>query len=150
MRITQQNELLSMAIFLSCKTSIGSSIASDTDTHDEHPQISVERGTLIVTTEAIILTTNFQWLCDNITDKTINNNLAVTLTQPMSNLVELEDVTETTFTLSFMDELESTIEKWRFVFDSSFLRIATTLKTIDSIWQKIFCVPLLNDDLILA
>lgn len=150
MRITQQNELQSMAIFLSCKTSIGSSIASDTDTYDELPQISVERGTLIVTNEAIILTTNFQWLCDNINDKTINNNLAVTLTQPMSNLVELEDVTDTTFTLSFMDEVESTIEKWRLVFDSSFLRIASTLKTIDSIWQKIFCVPLINDDLILA
>lgn len=150
MKLTQQNELKSLAIFHSCKTSIGSSISSDTDTSEDQPKISVGYGAILVTTEAIILTTNFQWLCDNINDKMFCNDVNVTLTQPMNNLVELEDVTKSTFTLSFLDELENTIEKWKFVFESSYPRIVATLETIDSIWQKIFSVPLINDDLTLG
>lgn len=150
MKLTQQNELKSLAFFHSCKTSIGSSIASETNISEDQPKVSIGYGAILVTTEAIILTTNFQWLCDNINDKMFCNDVNVTLTQPMNNLVELEDVTKSTFTLSFLDELENTIEKWRFVFESSYLRIVDTLITIDSIWQKIFSVPLINDDLTLG
>lgn len=147
MKLAEQNELKSLAIFHSCETSIGSSIASDNDIPEDQPKRSIGCGAILVTTQAIILTTNFQWLCDNINDKMNSNDAKITLTQPMNNLVELEDVTRTNFTLNFMDELENTIEKWKFVVDSSYLRIVTTLETIDSIWQKIFCVPLINDDL---
>lgn len=70
------------------------------------------------------------------------------MSQPMNNLVELENVTRSSFTLNFMDELENTIEKWRFALES-YPRIARTLHTIDDIWQQIFCVPLISDDQIL-
>lgn len=145
MRITDRNELKSLSIFQSCATSISS--ATDSDTSNDTPKTSVAIGALIVTSEAIHLTTNFNWLCDYALDKLPNNH--VTLTQPMSNLVELENVTKTTFTLNFMDELENTIEKWKLVF-ISYPNIARTLETIDAIWSKLFCVPLINDDQILS
>lgn len=98
---------------------------------------------MFVTSEAIHLTTNFNWLCDF-----VSSDAPITLTQPMTNLVELENVTLSSFTLSFMDELENTIEKWRFRFES-YPRIAYTLEVVDSIWREIFCVPLITDDQIL-
>lgn len=148
LKLTSQNEVKSLAIFQSVATSISS--ATDTDSSDDVPKKYVRCGAVIVTTEAIHLTTNFQWLCDNLNDKTVND--AVTTTQPMTNLVELDKVTQTqescSFTLSFMDELENTIEKWRFQFESdSFPRVSKLLTEVDTIWQKIFCVPLITDQM---
>lgn len=145
MKLTDGHELKCLALFQSCVTSMNS--ATGTDPSQDEPKLKVDVGILIVTTESIHLTTNFHWLCENIGDKMLSNR--VTITQPMSNLVELENVTKTTFTLCFMDELENTLEKWNLVVDS-YPRIARTLECIDEIWQKIFCVPLINDDQILS
>lgn len=117
------------------------------DSTQEVPKNSIGIGAMIVTAEGIHLTTSFQWLCDNINDKMFASQML--MSQPMSNLVELENVTRTTFTLNFMDELENTIEKWKFVLEA-YPRIARTLHIIDSIWREIFCVPLINDDQILS
>ena len=144
-KLTDQNELKYLAVFQSCATFLSS--ATESDASQEIPKASVDFGCLAVTPEAIHLTTSFQWLCDNISDKMFSNR--ITLTQPMSNLVELENVTKRTFTLSFMDELENTIEKWRFLFES-YPRIRNTLEEVDKIWRKVFCVPLINDDQILS
>lgn len=141
MKITDQHELKCLGIFLSCATSIAS--ATDTESSQNIPKTEFECGTLLVTEEAIHLTTNFNWLCEYVADKDPNN--LSSMTQPMSNLVELENVTKNNFTLNFMDELENTIEKWRFEFES-YPRIAPTLEAIDEIWRKIFCVPLISDD----
>lgn len=146
MKITDQKELRFLAVFQTCATSINS--ATETDSSQDVPKMSIGCGVLLITTEAIHLSTSFQWLCDNISDKMLSNP-GTQLTQPMSNLVELENVTNTTFTLNFMDELENTIEKWRFEFES-YPRIARTLESIDVIWRKIFCVPFINDDQILS
>lgn len=145
MSITNKSELRSLAIFQSCATSISS--ATESESADDAPKKNISCGAIFVTVDAIHLTTNFQWLCDNTNIKSSTNGMS--LMQPMSNLVELENVTKTSFTLSFMDELENTIEKWRFVFES-YPRILSVLTTIDEIWQKIFCVPLINDDQILS
>lgn len=98
---------------------------------------------MFVTSDAFLITTNVSWLCDNASE------MHPTIAQPMTNLVELENVTLTSFTLSFMDELENTIEKWRFKFES-YPRIAQTLEIIDGIWRELFCVPLISDDQILS
>lgn len=144
MKITENQEIKCLASFQSCSTSLNSAIG--TDPSQDEPKHEVDVGVLLVTTEAIHLT-SFHWLCDHVSDKSANNQ--ITLLQPMSNLVELENVTKTTFTLSFMEELENTLEKWNFVFES-YPRIAYTLECIDEIWQKIFCVPLISDDQILS
>lgn len=145
MTITDQSELKCLAIFQSCATSMTS--ATDSELNEEVPKAKIGFGALIVTTETVHLTSNFHWLCENISERMLGPD--VTFAQPMSNLIELENVTRTTFTLNFMDELESTIEKWRFEFES-YPRIARTLDSIDAIWRKIFCVPLINDDQILS
>lgn len=144
MNITENHEVKCLAVFQSCRTSITS--ATDSESSKSVPKAKVDIGVLIVTNDLIFLTTSFQWLCANIADKMFNTQ--VTMSQPMNNLVELENVTRSSFTLNFMDELENTIEKWRFVLES-YPRIARTLHTIDAIWQQIFCVPLINDDQIL-
>lgn len=143
MRITNSCEVKGLAVFQSCITSITS--ATDSESSQSVPKAKVDIGVLIITTEAIHLSTNFQWLCDNISDKMFSGQVSQPISQPMNNLVELENVTRSSFTLNFMDELENTIEKWRFALES-YPRIARTLHTIDAIWQQIFCVPLINDD----
>lgn len=145
-KLIGENDLKCLAIFQSCTTAINS--ATESDSSQDVPKASFGFGVILVTTEAIHLSTSFQWLRDNISDKMLSNPVTH-LTQPMSNLVELENVTKTSFTLNFMDELENTIEKWKFEFES-YARIARTLDAIDEIWRKIFCVPLINDDQILS
>lgn len=145
MTITDDKELKCIAIFQSCATYENN--ANETETFPDVAKTSVGCGALLVTTETIQITTSFHWLCDNISDKMFSNQ--VTLTQPMSNLVELENVTRASCTLNFMDELENKVEKWRFVFES-YPRIAKTLYAIDDIWSQIFSVPLINDDQILS
>lgn len=119
--ITEQNAVKCVAVFESCTTSINS--ATESENAEEFSKASFGVGTIFVTSEAIHITSNFNWLCDKAGDA------QTTLTQPMTNLVELENVTRTSFTLSFMDELENTIEKWRFRFES-YPRIAHTLQVI--------------------
>lgn len=138
MRITDNNELKYLSVFKSCKTTICSS--QDADTVEGTPLKSLDHGMMLVTTEAIHLVTNFRWLCDN---AEVNNDEV--LTQPMTNLVELDNLTNSSFTLNFMDELENTIEKWRFTYES-YSRIGKSLETIDEIWRQIFCVNLLPED----
>lgn len=146
MKITDQQEVKCLAIFQSCASSL-TPATMVSDATQEVPRNSIGIGAMIVTAEGIHLTTSFQWLCDNINDKMFASQTL--MSQPMSNLVELENVTRTTFTLNFMDELDNTIEKWKFVFEA-YPRIARTLHIIDSIWREIFCVPLINDDQILS
>lgn len=145
LKITDQSDVKCLSIIQSCATSLASATASDPS--QDVPKAKTEVAALLVTADAIHLTTSFGWLCENIADKMFSNR--ATMSQPMTNLVELENVTLSTFTLSFMDELENTIEKWRFVFES-YPRIAATLEAIDDIWRKIFSVPLINDDQILS
>lgn len=136
MRITDNNELKYLSIFKSCNTSICSS--QDADTLEGTPLKSLKYGMMLVTTEAIHLVTNFKWLCDN-AEVASNEDI---LTQPMTNLVELDNLTNHSFTLNFMDELENTIEKWRFTYES-YSQISKSLEVIDGIWMEIFKMPLL-------
>lgn len=145
MTITDEKELECLAIFQSCATYVN--VANETELSPDVPKANFGCGVLLVTSEAIHLTTSFHWLCENISDRVCGNQVA--LTQPMSNLVELENVTRSSCTLNFMDELENRVEKWRFAFES-YPRIARTLYAIDEIWSKVFSVPLINDDQILS
>lgn len=139
MKITDNNELKCLSMFKSCNTSICS--AQDADSEEAKPLKNLACGMMLVTKEAIHLVTNFRWLFDNVE---IGNNNDI-LTQPMTNLVELDNLTNSSFTLNFMDELENTIEKWRFAYES-YTRIGKTLEVIDGIWQQIFCLPLIPED----
>lgn len=140
MNITGSNELKCLSVFKSCNTSICSSQSSDIE-EEAKPLKSLNIGMMLVTNEAIHLVTNFRWLCED--NSLINDEI---LTQPMTNLVELDNLTNSSFTLNFMDELENTIEKWRFTFES-YSRIVKTLEIIDEIWKQIFSLSLLPDEI---
>mgnify|MGYP003465741356 CR=1 FL=1 len=137
MRITDNHELKYLSIFKTCNTSICS--AQDADTLEGTPLKSLNYGMMLVTTEAIHLVTNFKWLSDNAEVVVTSEDI---LTQPMTNLVELDNLTNSSFTLNFMDELENTIEKWRFTYES-YSQISKSLEAIDAIWMEIFKMPLL-------
>lgn len=144
--ITKQFELKYLALYKSCNTSVSS--ATDVNVEME-PKKSIDCGILVVTTEAIHLTTNFGWLCESVSTRAVNECNHIVKTQPMTNLVELEGVTKESFTFIFMNELENTIEKWKLTFDS-YSRIAKLLEVTDEIWRKIFCLPLISEEQILS
>jgi hypothetical protein len=132
MIITNSNPLKCLSFFESCEISLYSSTQAEEATA---PSKILPCGVMLVTTEAIHLVTNFRWLCN---DNSSNNNSSdEILTQPMNNLVELDNLTTSSFVLNFMDELKNTIEKWKFVYDSN-VRIKNTLDIIDGIWGRIF------------
>lgn len=87
------------------------------------------------------MTSDFQWLCDNSSDKLGSNHINHSL--PMTSLVELYDVTKESFTLKFLHEAENTIEQWKFVFES-YATIQATLERLDAIWSELFKLPLIT------
>jgi hypothetical protein len=139
MTITKHNQIRYMSIFIACKISLSSSTESSTDSNEATPIRTLSYGTMLVTNEAIHLLTNFKWLSEE------NHQSCEILTQPITNLVELDNLTNSSYTLIFMNELENTIEKWRFSYDS-YSRICKTLYEIDEIWKQIFSLSLLPED----
>lgn len=133
MAIAKDNEIKHLSVFAACKVTMNLS------TEEVTPLKSLGYGTMLVTNEAIHLLTNFNWLC-----KIYDQNCEI-LCQPITNLVELDNLTNSSFTLIFMNELENTIEKWRFSYDS-YSRICKTIYEIDVIWKQIFSLSLLPED----
>lgn len=139
--VSNQFELKYIALFRKCVTSVSSA----TDVNKEvEPQKTIDCGILIITTEAIHLTTDFQWLCESISSRA-NDLSHIVKIQPMTDLVELKILTKKSFAFTFMNELQSTVEKWELSFDSH-VRIIKLLEITDEIWRKIFCLPLISEE----
>lgn len=134
------SDLKSVSIFTSCSSSVMS--ATDSSNSAETQKSRMKIGSIFVFLGHIHITSSFEWICDNISEQTFANHLI--MKQPISNLVDLENLTDSSFTLNFIDELEDTLEKWKFTFESN-SQIFHLLKSIDDIWQKIFCISLLSD-----
>lgn len=141
LKLSNQNELIYLAMYNSCVTSTTS--ATDSTKVIEAPK-TIDRGIILITTESIILTTNFDWLCESVSSRA-NDCKHVTKIEEMVNLVELESLTKNSFTFVFMNELESTIEKWNLSVDSH-IRIRELLEETDKIWSVIFSIPLLSNE----
>ncbi|CAH1718589.1 unnamed protein product [Chironomus riparius] len=141
LKLSDQNELIYLAMYNSCETSVLS--ATDSTKVLVAPK-TIDRGMLVITTESIILTTNFDWLCESVSSRA-NDCKHVTKIEEMANLVELESLTKNSFTFVFMNELESTIEKWKLSVDSH-IRIRSLLEETDKIWSVIFSIPLLSNE----
>lgn len=140
LNLTKYNQIRYLSVFIACKISLSSSSSEAlSDSEEMVPIKTLTCGIMIVTNEAIHLVTNFKWLCEN-----SDQNYDV-LTQPINNLVELENLTNSSFTLIFMNELESTIEKWKFSYES-YSRICKIISEIDEIWKEIFSLSLLPED----
>jgi len=141
LKLSDQNELKYIVMYNSCITSV---LSATDSTKEIEPSKTIDRGMLVITTESVILTTNFDWLCESVSSRS-NDFKHVTKMDEMANLVELESLTKNSFTLVFMNELESTVEKWKLSVDSH-LRIRKLLDETDKIWSVIFSVPLLTNE----
>jgi hypothetical protein len=144
MKVTDNNELKHSSYFMKCVAKITSGI-DDSDEALFPPKI-FSCGIFFITSEAIHVSTDFHWICENISNNNNNKNenSSVTLTQPMTNLIELQKVTQTSFELNFMDDSEKTVEKWTFTYDS-YARIAELLEILDKIWKKVFGMKLITE-----
>jgi hypothetical protein len=99
----------------------------------------IKTGCFIVTETDLYLTkSDFQWIYEN-----LEEDIPLFTRQPMTNLVELEGVTNSTFILNFMDETEDRTESWKFEFETK-LCIDNTLKSISKVWEKVFGMPLMD------
>lgn len=137
----EETDIKCVGIFKSCNSSIQS--ATDSDNSEVSSKTKLKLGAIFVTSESIHVTSNFKWICDNVDERVYTKNPK--LSQPMSNLVELENLTDSSFTLNFIDELNDTLEKWKFTFESG-KQILYLLRIVDEIWEKYFRLHLLNED----
>lgn len=134
-------DIKAVAIFSSYSSSLMA--ATDSSNSNESQKSRMKIGSIFVFLDFICVTSSFEWICENVSEKTFANHF--TMQQPISNLVDVENLTDSSFTFNFIDELEDTLEKWKFTFESN-SQIIHLLKSIDDIWQKIFCISLLNDN----
>uniref|UniRef100_W4VR35 Putative serine/threonine-protein kinase 11-interacting protein n=1 Tax=Corethrella appendiculata TaxID=1370023 RepID=W4VR35_9DIPT len=100
---------------------------------------SFQIATLVLTDNNFILTTNIKWLNEN-----SKYEIEKEFTQVMTNLVELETLNDLSVKLNFMDENEDKFETWRIDFVNETCK-ESTLNTISQSWEKIFGVPLVNN-----
>lgn len=124
-KLAEKKQIKLLAIFRSVEIS------------SEDVKNELKCGCFLVTDTHLYLTkSDFSWMYENSMQE-----IPVHLKQPMTNLVELDAVTESTFILNFMDETEDRTESWKFEFETKSC-IDNTLASIDSIWSKLFGVPL--------
>lgn len=114
---------------------------------DDEPKLlkSLEYGIILITKDDVFVTSNFQWLCENVCNVKNQESNNFILKQPIANLVELENLTKSSFILNFMDELENIVEKWNFTLESC-QRISVILETIDVTWKKVFSMSLMSSE----
>jgi hypothetical protein len=137
----EETDLKCVGIFKSCHSSIQS--ATDSENSEISSKTKLKVGAIFITSDSIHVSSNFKWICDNIDERVYSKNPK--LSQPMTNLVELENLTDKSFTLNFIDEINDTLEKWKFTFESD-KQFLSLLRIVDEIWEKIFRLHLLNED----
>uniref|UniRef100_A0A182N8Q6 LKB1 serine/threonine kinase interacting protein 1 N-terminal domain-containing protein n=1 Tax=Anopheles dirus TaxID=7168 RepID=A0A182N8Q6_9DIPT len=100
---------------------------------------SVQLSTLLVTENNLMLTSDIRWL-----NESSAYPVEPRFSQLMTNIVELEDVTELSCRLNYVDEQEEKYETWRLDFATTSAK-ESTVSTICHLWEKIFGVPLVNE-----
>ncbi|EDW03021.1 uncharacterized protein LOC6562802 isoform X2 [Drosophila grimshawi] len=99
---------------------------------------SFELCTLLTTDTQLHIAGNgkFNWLTSNAEQVSIE----LSLTQQMSNLVEVERVTECEYNVNFLDETENKCELWHMQFETP-TNAECCLKAIGQSWEQLFGVP---------
>lgn len=132
MQLTDNDQIKILTIFNTCDI-----------IEEENKSNKITLGALLITNTHLYLTTsNLNWLCDN-DNLYINSNVNIYHKQLMSNLIEMDYENELTFKLTFIDENEDKMELWRINFETDYSK-DSTLNTINTLWEKIFQVPLLK------
>lgn len=101
--------------------------------------VSLKKLICVVTETNIILVQHFNWISDDLKDEIVSHS-----SQMMSNLVEVEQLSNKSFSLNFLDDIEEKCELWIIQFQTEAC-MSSTLNSIAECWEKLFGVPLLNN-----
>lgn len=93
-----------------------------------------------ITTETnlYVTTSKYGWLMEK-----SDHNVAIAQSQLMSNLVDVDNITETSFCINFLDEINDRTDLWKCSFETNSC-LDSTFNAIAQSWEKLFQVPLAN------
>lgn len=98
-----------------------------------------EYAAFIVTDSNLYLTNGkYGWLMDK-----FDLDIEVIQSQAITNLVEVEDKTEESMTMNFLDEIQDRNESWKCTFETD-ASLHSTFTAIAQSWERVFQVPLGN------
>ncbi|XP_043662110.1 serine/threonine-protein kinase 11-interacting protein isoform X1 [Drosophila teissieri] len=106
----------------------------------EQEKTSFEPSLLLITESHLYISGNgkFSWLSDKIQEKPIPPELS--LNQPLSNLVDVERITDQKYAINFIDETQNRCEIWQLQFETH-ANAACCLNVIGKGWEQLFGVP---------
>lgn len=124
-----------LSILSYCKIIVDGSADNDhTDITTKH-----EYAAFILTDSKLYVTKpNYGWLIEK-----LDRNIDVAQSQKMQDLMNVEHINDTTFIITFLDEINSREEKWECQFETNSC-LQNTYETLKTPWEKIFEVPLGN------
>ncbi|XP_043947528.1 serine/threonine-protein kinase 11-interacting protein isoform X4 [Drosophila biarmipes] len=95
---------------------------------------------LIITESHVFISVNLKlsWLSNKTQDKSMHPEL--TLRQPISNLVEVERITDQKYVMNFNDETQNKCEIWQLVFETH-NNSTYCMNVIGTRWERLFGVP---------
>lgn len=127
LQVTDNVQLKMLTILNQCD------IKSD-DAHEMHTLV-----VLIITETNLYLTTSkYGWLADK-----LEQNIELTHTQLVTNIVGVDPIDDHTFLINFLDEIENRDEIWKCKFETK-SSLDSTFNAIAQSWEKLFQVPLAN------
>ncbi|XP_070855556.1 serine/threonine-protein kinase 11-interacting protein isoform X1 [Drosophila suzukii] len=106
----------------------------------EKEKKNFEHCLLLITESHLYISANlkFSWLSNKIQDKSTQPEL--TLRQPMSNLVDVERITDQKYVMNFSDETQNQCETWQLLFETH-KNSTCCLNVIGKTWERLFGVP---------
>lgn len=129
LRLTKNTQLKMLAILTECK------VTSEPEPLNE----SYDLAGIIVTDDHLYVTQpKYGWLMEK-----LDLNVQIAQAQLMTNLVDVTDIAENSFTLCFLDEISDRHDRWKCTFETK-SSAESTFNTIEQSWQKFFHVPLAN------
>ncbi|XP_017859865.1 PREDICTED: uncharacterized protein LOC108611635 isoform X1 [Drosophila arizonae] len=104
-----------------------------------HEKRNFELCTLLTTDSQLFIAGNdkFNWLAS---DEEKEPPIELTLTQPMSNLVEVDRLSDIEYNINFLDETENKSEIWHLQFET-LANAELCLNAIGKSWEELFGVP---------
>ncbi|EDW28251.1 GL19045 [Drosophila persimilis] len=105
---------------------------------NEEKGLSFEPCLLLTTDSHLYISGNGKW--DWLSAKTQESALAPSLTQPMSNLVDVERLSDVEYVINFIDETENKCEMWKLNFET-YANAECCLNAVGQTWEQLFGVP---------
>lgn len=106
--------------------------------HDDTTTVHEYAAFILTDSKLYVTKATYGWLIEKF-DRTIETAKS----QLMTDLVDVEHIDDTTFAMSFLDEIQDKKETWECKFETSSC-LQNTFETLATSWEKIFKVPLAN------